>query len=314
MKKMHVIAVLGLIAVVFSTGCGRARATTEVRSDGSYVRSIEFSGQGKQEGGMQGPSLADTFLFPAGVAWKVTDEKGEKNAITKTFTRTFAAGAVSKGDLWIKDGATSDKPKLVNEVAVTMVGPKRFEYKETIRWTGTPAKTTELGVQEIEEIKALLPKELATDENARGIAKRTVALVVPMLFGPSDPLLASSFIHPELAVRKAKQKMGAVIMKAMEEQFGDKLTADQRRELALRLIEKSVSSSKPSQPDPTSMGEGTSKDSTGMIPLTFVVKCPGRLISSNGEYDGLSKEVYWAMFPEGASMQPVVLTAVCELP
>jgi hypothetical protein len=44
------------------------------------------------------------------------------------------------------------------------------------------------------------------------------------------------------------------------------------------------------------------------------VKSPGRVNSSNGEADELTGEVYWALFPEAASMKDVVLTAVCELP
>jgi hypothetical protein len=44
----------------------------------------------------------------------------------------------------------------------------------------------------------------------------------------------------------------------------------------------------------------------------FVVKSPGKVISSNGELDELTGEVYWALFPPAASLKPVVLTALVE--
>jgi hypothetical protein len=45
----------------------------------------------------------------------------------------------------------------------------------------------------------------------------------------------------------------------------------------------------------------------------FVLKVPGRVISSNGQVDELTGEVYWAMFPEAAVLKELTLTAICEL-
>jgi hypothetical protein len=45
----------------------------------------------------------------------------------------------------------------------------------------------------------------------------------------------------------------------------------------------------------------------------FIVKIPGKVISSNGEVDELTGEVYWALFPQAAALKPVVLTAVVEM-
>ena len=101
-------------------------------------------------------------------------------------------------------------------------------------------------------------------------------------------------------------------MKALEEQFGDKLTVQQRRELANQLIENTFNSTKPSQPDPMASDQKNSSGS-GMTPLMFVLRAPGKLVSSNGDYDEFNDEVYWALFPEAASLQPVVLTAVYEI-
>jgi hypothetical protein len=107
------------------------------------------------------------------------------------------------------------------------------------------------------------------------------------------------------------QRVGVVMLKAIEEQFGNKLQPAERRELARKLIELTVAQTKPPQPDPA-RGPKADNDS-GLIPLMFIFKAPGKVISTNGEVDELASEIYWALFPEAASLQPVVLTAVVQM-
>ena len=101
-------------------------------------------------------------------------------------------------------------------------------------------------------------------------------------------------------------------MKALEDQFGDKMTLAQRREVAIKVIATSFSQAKPKAPDPAA-GPPSSKGGGGLTPLMFVLKTPGKIVSSNGEVDDLTGEVYWALFPPAATLKPVVLTAVVEL-
>jgi hypothetical protein len=171
--------------------------------------------------------------------------------------------------------------------------------------------STDMKPGDLAQLKAALPKALATDESARAIAAKTAVLAIPMMFGPSDPLLALGLMHPDLAARRASQRIGALLMKAMEEQFGDKMQPAERREVTVKLIDAVFSKAKPAKPDPAA-GPPSGKNNTGLTPLMFVVKTNGKVISSNGEKDELTGEVYWAMFPEGASLQPVVLTAVIQ--
>jgi hypothetical protein len=103
-----------------------------------------------------------------------------------------------------------------------------------------------------------------------------------------------------------------VILTALQDQFGDKMTAAERRDVALKLIATTFSKAKPSKPDP-SAGPPSGKGS-GLTPLMFIVKSGGKVVSSNGEVDDLTGEVYWALFPEAASLQPVTLTAVVDVP
>jgi len=309
MGAMRNIFVCGaVLALALLTGCARARVTTEIHPDGSWTRTLLLTGSEKKEGNMA-PSIGDTFVFPSGPGWKVSDGK-QQNDITKTFERVVAAGGSLKGDLSVSDDTASAKLKLVNEVTVTRVGPRRFEYRETLRWTGAPPKDTGMKPADVADIKAVLPKALATDANARALADRTYALAMPMMFGPGEPLLAISLMHPDLAERRLRQRIGTILLKALEEQFGNQMKPEERRELARKLIDKTFASTRPSQPDPSA---GQQKNGS-LTPLMFVLRAPGKLVSSNGEFDELSGEVYWALFPEAASLQPVVLTAVFELP
>lgn len=299
-----------LAALALLAGCGRARVTTEIHPDGSWVRTVTLTGNEKKEGQMT-PSLEEVFAVPAGADWKTKrDKKGEE--VVLTATRTLAAGAVSKGDLAIQGGEPG-KLDLTTEGTVTRAGPKRFEYKETIRWTGDkPKDFGNVKPADLAEIKAALPAPLSTDANAQALAEKGAALMIPLLFGPGDPLLALGIMHPDLAERRASQMMGVVLLKALEEQFGDKLKPEQRRAVARKLIEKGLSNSKPSQPDP-SAGPPDKGGKGSFVPLMFVLKVPGRVISSNGQVDELTGEVYWAMFPEAAVLKELTLTAICEL-
>ena len=256
-----------------------------------------------------GDAIEDTFVLPSGEGWKSKTEKKDSN-LTMTFERTLAAGVPLKGDVSIK--GEGDKVTLVNEAVVTRVGPRRFEYKETLRWTGPPPKGLQLKAEDLHELKAVLPAALATDENARGVADKMVELAMPMIFGPGDPLLAIELMHPDLAARRASQRVGAALLKALEAQFGDKMTPAQRREVALKMIETSFARTKPVAPD-ASAGPPTSDKASGLTPLMFIVKSPGKIVSSNGEVDELTGEVYWALYPPAAALKPVVLTAVVEV-
>ena len=299
-----------VLSLAVLTGCARARVTTEIRSGGAWTRTVALTGQEKKEGQMDvGGSIEDSFIVPSGDGWKSSTETKDSN-VTTTFVRTFAAGVPLKGDLSFKgDGG---KPTLVNEVSVTRLTPRRFEYRETLRWTGPAPTGMNLKPQDLADLKAVLPKALATDENARGIADKMTTLIMPMMFGPGDPLLAIGLLHPDLAARRASQRIGSVMLKALEEQFGDKMTPAQRREVTLKLIETSFAQAKPKTPDPAA-GPPSPDKGSGLTPLMFVVKSAGKIISSNGEVDELTGEVYWALFPPAASLKPVVMTAVVEI-
>jgi hypothetical protein len=297
--------ILLLAVVTLFSACARSRITTEIKGE-SWTRTDAFSGQEKKDGGMV-PSVEETFVLPK-EGWQPREEKKESEH-TLIFEKTLAAGATLKGDLSIR-GAAPDKLTLVNEVTVSRLAPHRFEYRETLRWTGPPPEMSTPKPEDLARIKDALPKDLATDANARALTDKIGKLSIPLLFGPGDPLLALGIVHPDLAARRLSQRAGTVVLKAIDEQFGNKLQPAEKRELARKLIESIIAQTKPTQPDPA---KGPKTDSgPALIPLMFIFKSPGKMISTNGEVDELAGEIYWALFGEAASLQPVVLTAVVQ--
>ncbi len=160
-------------------------------------------------------------------------------------------------------------------------------------------------------MKSHLPKPLATDANARALVDKAAELSVPVLFGPGDPLLAMGMLHPDLALYRLNQRIGSVMVKAMEQQFGDKMQPAERREVARQLIQETFSASKLTQPDPA-VAAAASGTSSGLTPLMFIVQPPGKVVSTNGEIDEFSGEIFWALFEDAASYKDVVMTAVLE--
>ncbi len=306
MKTRVVVA----LALCLLTGCTRARIVTEIKADGSWVRTVTLTGQAKQEG-MQMPTLEDTFVVPSGDGWKSRQEAKDQNR-SVILERVLVAGESIEGDLSIKESDAS-KLELVNKVTVSRVGPHRFEYRETLRWKGKPPEILEIKPEQTAAMVAALPKPLATEANARALLEKEDALLVPLMFGPGDPMLPLVLFHPDLAERRGSQRVGAQLMKVLEEQFGEKMEPSQRREVVRRFIEKSVASARPSQPPGGPAAAPASSKGTTLVPLMFIVKVPGRVVSSNGEVDEVSGEVYWGLFPEAASMKELTLMVICEV-
>jgi hypothetical protein len=320
---MRSLLTLVLFAAALLMGaCARARVTTEIRSDGSWTRTVVLTGQKKKDGLQMTPTLEDTFVIPAEKGWKSTEESKDDNRVL-TFERSLPAGATLQGDISIKssesikgsDPGQSSEPgklRLVNQVAVKAVAPHQLEYRETLHWTGPPRKLLgDIQPEDLARLKKYLPQPLATDENARALVDKTTQLGIPVVFGPGDPLLAVGLLHPDLALYRANQRMGAVIVKALEQQFGDKMQPAERFRVARQLIQDTFTSVKMAQPDPAAPAINPANNS-GLTPLMFIVKAPGRVVSTNGEIDEFSGDIFWALFEDAASYQDVVMTALLE--
>lgn len=301
-----------LAAAFLLSACARARVTTRIQSDGSWTRTVALTGPQKKDGLQATPAatLDDTFVIPTGNGWKSSEETKDNNRML-TIERFLTAGATLEGDLSIKSSEPG-KLRLVNQVTVKAAGPHRLEYRETLQWKGPLNQLLgDIQPKDLTRLKSHLPGPLATDANARALVDKAMELGVPVLFGPGDPLLALGVLHPDLALHRVNQRMGAVLVKALEQQFGDKMQPVERREVARELIQETFSTGKISQPDPAAAA-AISGNNPGLTPLMFIVQPPGKVVSTNGEIDEFSGEIFWALFEEAASYKDVVMTAVLE--
>ena len=155
---------------------------------------------------------------------EISEEAKDDNR-TLTLERSFPAGATLQGDVSIKS-TEPGKLRLVNSVAVKTAGPHQLEYRETLHWTGPASKLLgDIQPADLVRLKSHLPQALATDANVRALVDKAALLSTPVLFGPGDPLLAVGLLHPDLAVYRANQRIGAVLVQALEQQFGDQAAA-----------------------------------------------------------------------------------------
>ncbi len=308
---MRSLAILSVLApAILLSAFARARVTTRIQSDGSWTRTLALTGQQKKEGVQATPTLEDTFVVPTGPGWKSSEETKDNNR-SVTLERTLPAGATLDGDLSIKSSEPG-KLRLVNHVTIKAAGPHQLEYRESLHWSGAPRNLLgDIHPEDLARLKSRLPKPLATDANARALVDKMAELSVPVLFGPGDPLLAMGMLHPDLALYRANQRIGSVMVKAMEQQFGDKMQPAERTELVRQLIQETFNSSKLTQPDPAAAA-AVSGTSSGLTPLMFIVQPPGKVVSTNGEIDDFTGEIFWALFEDAASYKDVVMTAVLE--
>lgn len=316
---------MGLLAcALLMVGCARSNITTTVQPNGSWTRQIAYHTTAPDDKGGPNlaPNLADIFEIPNGPNWKAAETKKENEIIT-TVTRSMQAGASLQHDVVVKAGKEAKNPSLVNLVTVREIAPGKLEYTETLRWKGKqPTQFTTLDPEAQAAIKAALPPRLATEENVKATTQVVTKEFLRAILGPGEPMLPQLFgqmlMSPELGERLILRRVGKVISKGLETQFGAQMTPQERIEVTRKLITSAFNSTQgkvksKASPEAALGGPDKSKDEGALVVLTFVVKMPGKVIETNGETDEFSNEVYWALYPEAAAMGDVVLRAICEV-
>lgn len=312
-------AALALTAALCLYGCGRTSTVTEVKPDGSFVRTLTFRGQPPAEGEgaiVMGPTVDTLFELPGGAAWKVTREKKD-NELVITAVRTFPAGTAAQQDMALKAKGKAPMGRLlVNSVAIRQIAPGRWEYRETLRWQGErPKELVNPDPQMLQAIKATLPANLATDANVHDVAQIAVRGLWRLLFGPGDPLLSQLLMHPDLAERKLKRLATQVMTATLEQKFGNQLSGENRAAIARRIVEQGLESTKSltqEKANPNAAPQKEEDEPAGMVAMAFTVKLPGKIVSSNGDVDEASGEVFWALYGQAAAVGDVEMVAVCE--
>lgn len=119
--RLSLVGTLAVAFVAFSSGCARTATTTEVRPDGSLLRTVAFKGnspepkkgaEGASGGEMSasfGPKLEDMLAVPKGAEWTIIRSRKD-DELTITATRTVAAGQPVGDDLGIRSTPEPAKP------------------------------------------------------------------------------------------------------------------------------------------------------------------------------------------------------------
>lgn len=312
MRRISGLILISL-SLLIGSGCSRSTSLTEVKEDGSWHRTVKLfvAAQNPMSmGGDQGkpatePKIEDVFVPPTGVGWKITRSKTKEGMLQLVAERDLKLGQASVNDLVVKG-------QLNNSVTVTQIAPGKFEYKETFHWT---AKKQDLVANAdptfIAAVKDSLGEKLATKENIEFLEIGLAKAVFKMMFGPGDPMLGQLISQPDLAERRLKIRLAKAADELLVARFGDSLAGAER----LAVIRKLVASLDSKQfVDPEKKADPSSGSSSSQLVSMFIsVKLPGVAVESNGELDPLSGEVFWAMYPEAAQIEDVVLRAVCEV-
>lgn len=328
-RKLFIPTLLCLFSFV---GCSSVAVQTTINPDGSFVRHIKFTVGSEPMGGP--PKLEKNFKKLSEKTWKVTTKTKDDNLIVEAH-RKFEKGQKSEGDVNLmqkiekkrsfgppKPDEKAPKPKvlLTNTVTVTEISPGTWEYKEILHWKGQRddmdwSKLNDK--EELDKLKACLPKKLQSDENAKKLGHILLDTLVQTLFGPGMPMLPQFLLQTDLAIRKMMISLGDNVVIWLKKEFGDKLTDEERFECARKVIDDgglqdALSDQKAkSQPKgPGGPAKKEKKEETDLIPMSFAVKVPGKIISSNGSIDRYSGTVYWGVYPQAAAYKDVVLRVV----
>jgi hypothetical protein len=209
------------------------------------------------------------------------------------------------------------KMMLSNTVTVREIEPGKLEYKEVIRWNGPKPKDMETADPEmVEKLRKAMPPALTNDPGVPRVTLRAQKELFTLILGPGDPLLPLLMFHQELAEYRMMSRVAGALHRALIAEYGDRLTEADRKKIAAVLMNDMTGSVTDKTKKPPSPGSDPSTDMSNSMPVAmlFRVKMPGKVISTNGQWDPETGEVIWPMYSLAPSMGDVTLTAICEKP
>ncbi|MEI7576694.1 MAG: hypothetical protein WCK51_07365 [Armatimonadota bacterium] len=298
------VALLGIAAL---TGCARTSSTTVVDANGDWHRTVKLTiskGMGVNDPAAAAEEWPTPFKLPTGAEWSKTESVKEDEK-TITLSRDVKAGDTQLTDIVGQD-EKSKKTTLKNFVQVKEIEPGVFEYYEKIV-NPNPDKTPNSDIVKFKESlgKALPAGVSLDDEDANLVAKQMVVSVSRIMFGPDDHLFGSIITNPEGAGRRLKVGLGKVLDTAFKTHLSAKLNDGQRKEVIAKLMAEvdgeSIKNSKKSDASPDKAGEGS------FVGMSVSVKFPGEIISTNGEIDPYTGEVFWDFLSASAEIEPLEL-------
>ncbi len=307
---MHRLAWLWIIvAAIVTVGCGSSSAVSTINADGTWNRVVKLTTRDMPSMGDDKAQAPELFSVPTGSEWSKSEEK-TKDGRTTTLKRTLKVGEGPITDVIIKDKSGT---RYKNYVIVRKLEGNRLEYYEKIVLIGDPKPRSTSEANDFrKEMRAALPAGLATDADLDAIAKKSEVAITRLLFGPDDHLLGSFLLNLDGAVHRIRNRMGGIEDRLLSEQFGSRLSEADRRKTVNTLLAKLDDSNMLDSKKPSPNQESDDSQS-GMIGMSVAVKLPGKLVSTNGEVDTYSGEVFWDFMSSSAEPDTLELRAICQL-
>lgn len=297
-----------LLVIATLTGCARTTSSTVIDENGDWHRTVKFSiskGMGLGDPGASVEEWPNPFKLPEGTEWKKTEAvKDDEKVIT--LSRDVKAGDTQLTDI-VGIDEKSKKTVLKNFVQVKEVEPGVFEYYEKILNPNPDPNGDKGDIAKFKEALAkALPEGVSLDEvEQNAVAKHMAVSVARIMFGPDDHLFGSLLTNPEGTGRRMKLRLGKILDTAFQAHLSSKLHETQRKETILKLVSEidgeTLKNAKKSEASPDKAGEGS------FVGMSVSVKFPGEIISSNGEVDPYTGEVFWDFLSASAEIEPLEL-------
>lgn len=309
---MNRVLLVFLVAVsTLLVGCASSSSTSVVNADGTWTRTLKLMvREAPNLGGDQGAKPPEIFGMPAGTEWAKSEQAKDDGKLT-TLKRTFKAGEGPVTDIIIKDKAGT---RYKNFVVVRKLDGNRIEYYEKIVMVGEKTKRTSNEADSFkQELKPLLPAGLATDADLDALSKKTETALARLLFGPDDHMFGGFLTNIDGTIHRLRNKIGVIEDRLLAEQFGEKLSADDRRKVVIGLLAKFDENSNMINDKKPSPNSESDDSGANMVGMSVAVKLPGKVVETNGEVDNFTGEIFWDFMSSTAEPDVLELRAICQL-
>lgn len=297
--------------VFFVTGCTGSSSTSTVNSDGTWTRTIKLATRDGVSvgGGKSTPKLTDIFKLPVDKEWTRTD-KQINGEFSTTLSRKMKIDDAPLTDIVIKDKKGT---QYKNFVLVRKLDGNRWEYYEKVIFVGDASKRDSSEWKQIEqEVKAALPKGIATEEDIKEICSRTETAMIRQVVGPDDHLFGLLIINVDGARRRFRSKFAVIEERVLAEVLGNRLTEDEREKAIKTMLAKLDKKGVDETFVQTTSTSGSANST--LVGISSVVKLPGKILETNGTVDEYTGEIYWDFTSTSADAGVIELRAVCQMP
>jgi hypothetical protein len=313
MRKLSLSLLLATIALA---GCQRVSVDTKIAGDGSFTRTVKYSVSKGMMPGDQANAASEkpenSFSIPhSGDGVTVSNSK-DSDGSAVTVNRSVGTGSAPLTDIVVLHAGKS--PLLTSTVQVRKVDGGRLEYTETLHWTGPRSTDATTIPGEIRIfVKKKLPERFQTSAQIDAATKAVLTVFLHVMFGPSEPVLVY-MMDPDLMELKAKSEIQKNLGPALQSAISG-ITDEEVRAIATGLINDVKPNNMLKSKLPAVAGSDAADASNAeesLIPLTFSVSYPGKILNTNGVSETFSSQVYWSLYSMVVEYEDVKLTLVVE--